>query len=75
MFFFSVIGGIQMRYDDDDDDDVICSYFLNELTVIIFLFRFTRFSINSLFKRFTILYKLHSCNLQYTRQRCNYSDE
>jgi len=22
MFFFSVIGAIQMRYDDDDDDDV-----------------------------------------------------
>jgi len=21
MFFFSVIGAIQMRYDDDDDDD------------------------------------------------------
>ena len=26
MFFFSVIGAIQMRYDDDDDDD---EYFFN----------------------------------------------
>ena len=26
MFFFSVIGAIQMRYDDDDDDD---KYFFN----------------------------------------------
>ena len=24
MFFFSVIGAIQMRYDDDDDDDGMC---------------------------------------------------
>jgi len=28
MFFFSVIGAIQMRYDDDDDDEVI---FLNRI--------------------------------------------
>ena len=23
MFFFSVIGAIQMRYDDDDDDETV----------------------------------------------------
>ena len=33
MFFFSVIGAIQMRYDDDDDDDDSWTQFVLTLDV------------------------------------------
>ena len=59
MFFFSVIGAIQMRYDDDDDDDwqvTLCDPHLSALEV-----RFSRRCPIQIDVYLTLLYLMTPC--------------